>query len=763
VIKVNIYQLHAPEYNLGVPVSSKDKLFALINATNPLPRPLTANNVELIDPRPAVGTDWNTRVTIRAITDKGYSREQDVFYRRIDLSDLEPIVYKASDVTTPASLLALINARRGTWMELEDVQPFVVPVTPAGGQSSVVITAADESYCFIGQATVTLRKAAPVPVANVTLGARTTTEDPAWPFLQRFTVTLSEATTNPVSVGIRTDDGGSGAGESAYDSRLELLQFAPGETVKHLDVRTTVNRSGVEIPYSVLLSDPTGCTIGTASVGAVLPNQTQLARLTVLEAEDLGPELNQVRFRVSLEREYAAVIDALYGTVDGTALDGTDYLGTSGVWHFLMGETEKEVVLDYVRPPAGSVRSFSFGLTDANLAVIEVASAIFTIPEAEEVALPALTVGDATFTAIPPPVEFAVEVTGVLMNTHDVPSAPYTDGRGVWEERGGVEVVFTLTRELLPTEHLVLTSKRYVEDSFDPVADIDIVMNPGGLGGRLSDTNYYSQGPSYSLNSNGELFYVVEVRDDTDALVVASQQLQLLLLPEDPVTREIFRDDFNGTEDLTGHAPNVNALIDPPWLEGVNTSSNAWRAGDLPPLSTVSGGRLTMGSASDAATILYPGDDLDPAEATRVRSYTVDFVWRSPRSSEQDRLLNDAGYPLQLSVGKSDITWVEDGFRQTIGFTINANDGVSEKTISFYGDTPVPVSYEADTNYTGTLVVSPKGRYLNFLGVELQTGAGLAAEDKRQLIVGPLYLHAGENCQLDFIRIRTGQHVPAIA
>lgn len=530
MIKVNIYQLQALDYNLGVPVSSKDKLFALINATNPLPRPLTANNVELIDPRPAVGTGWNTRVTIRAIPDKGYSREQDVFYRRIDLSDLEPIVYKAEDVTTPASLLALINARRGTWMELEDVQPFVVPVTPAGGESTLVITAADESYCFIGQASITLRKAAIVPIANVTLGARTLSEDPAWPFVQRFTVTLSQASTNPASVGIRTDDGGSGAAESYYDSRLELLQFAPGETVKHLDVRTTVNRSGVAIPFSALLSDATGCTIGTASVGAVLPNQTQFARLSVLDAEDLGPTLNQVRFRVSLVREYAALVDVMYGTVNGTAVDGVDYVGASGVWHFLMGETEKEVVLDYVRPPAGQLREFAFTLLDANNAVINTPTATFTIPETEEVALPALTVGDATFAPIPPPPAPEVAVTGVLMNTHDVPTGPFTNDQEVQEVRAGVDVEFTLNRPLLSTESLVLTSKRYAEDNYDPVAGATVVMDSDGLGGRISDTNYDAGGPSAGLSGDGDLYYVAEVRNDTATVLGSSTPLHLFIL-----------------------------------------------------------------------------------------------------------------------------------------------------------------------------------------------------------------------------------------
>lgn len=745
-------------------MSSKDKLFALINATNPLPRPLTANNVELIDPRPAVGTGWNTRVTIRAIPDKGYSREQDVFYRRIDLAELEPMVYKASDVTTPASLLALINDRRGTWMELVDVQPFVIPATPPGGQSTLTLTAADESYCFQGEATVTLRKAAVVPVANLTLGARTLSEDPAWPFVQRFTVTLSQATTVPVAVGIRTVDNGQGAVPgTTYDPALELLQFAPGETVKHLDVRVQVNLSGQQRQFAVALSDASGCTLGTSNVTVILDVQSQIARLSVLEPEDLGPELNQVRFKVLLTREYAAVVDVLYNTANGTAMDGFDYASPgAGAWQFLMGETEKEVVIDYVRPPFGTVRDFSFIISEANNAVINTPTAVFTIP-ASDVAPPALTVGDATFEPIPPPAALQLVMTGVMMNTHEdggPATGPFIEGGEMWEERGGVEAVFTINRALQPTEHLVLLSKRYGEDNFDPVADVEVVINPDGLGGRVSDTNYYSQGPSYTLNSNGELYYSLEVRDSEDAVVASAEQIHLYVLAEDPVTREIFRDDFNGTEALAGHIANVNTLNDPAWLEGVNTSSTAWSAGDNEPVSTVSGGYAVMGSGSDAAMILYPGDDLDPPDACRVHSYTVDFVWRSPRSSEDDRLLNDAAYPLQLSVGKSDVTLVDEETRKTIGFTINANDGVSAKTLAFYGEAALPVTYAADTDYPGTLVVSPGGRALYFLGQQIETSLGLGAEEKRQLIVGPIYLHAGTNCKLDFIRIRTGQHAP---
>jgi hypothetical protein len=748
-------------------VSSKDKLFALINATNPLPRPLTANNVELIDPRPAVGTGWNTRVTIRAIPDKGYSREQDVFYRRIDLADLEPIVYKSEDVTTPATLLALINARRGTWMEMEDVQPFTMPLVPQGGEASVVIAAADESYCFIGQATVTLRRKAVVPAAGVvaaTVLPNPDTEETVFTQLQRFTVSLSQATSNPVSLGIRTVDGTAIAGVD-YDDDLQLLNFLPGETTKTFDVAFKQGVTGKT--FSVLLSDPTDATI-------VVPTATANVEPLPLPAITISVSNAGIvdgAYTVEVHRAaYPAVTAFQLYTVNGTAIGGDFYEAKNFMDQFAAGETLKTYQIAVYDGAPGETLDFTVVLGNVSGGVLgDPSEVLLLVPE---LAVPpaVLTVADATLELIGDggAINF-VTAPAAVFNTVALPlRGPFTDDAVVWEERAGVGVQFVLDRVLVSGERLELFRKTAAGDAYVLVQTGGLVFDAGAQSGYIPDPTYNAQGPSYPLEADGEVYYRMLVRDTADTVLATSADLRLDILAENPEVVEMFLDTFSTNGTLNAHVPDVNVLASYNWPAGDGVVWSGWSAEGTDPVTQLTGGRLVMGSSNEAPIILAPGEDSLTHEANapipeaHVGSFTTTFVWRSPRTAAQDRLLTDNGYPIQLSVGKSDVTLAVDEYRTTIGFTINANDGAAAKTLAFYGQPPVAIDYAANTDYVGTLVVEPGKRTLDFLGVHLETEVDLETESKRHLIIGPLYLHMGENCQLDDLRIVTGRHYAAV-
>ncbi|MNU19725.1 Calx-beta domain protein [compost metagenome] len=487
-------------------MTSKDKLFALINASNPLVRPLTPNNVEIINPRLAVGTGYNTRATVRALPDRGYTREQDVFYRRIDLSVLAPVQYSIEEISTPSLLLARLNARRGTWLELEDVLAFTMPNVPQGGSGTVTLTAADESYGFIGQVVVTLTRAVIVPSASVATGARSVSQDANWPFTQRFTVTLSQPSATSVSVGIRTVDGAGGAADDAYDPRLELLTFTPGELTKHLDVATQVNFSGNPQNFSVLLSDATGCTIGTATAQAVIPVQTIRSRLSMIGPVDLGAGLNQVRFKCILTREYPGLVDVTYGTVNGSAIDGTDYAGAAGVWHFAVDETEKEVIVDYVRPPAGTLREFTFTISGPNGAVINTPTANFTIPESENVEA-VVTLGEPIverIVVVPPPLE--VEITNLLYREGRSGELTVPPGGSLLANSPDFVFLATGTRQQFGSEDIILQRQNPTEES--GWEDLNNGAEWDDAGG------FYCR--QYGMPEVGPSYYIVEPNTGTD-------------------------------------------------------------------------------------------------------------------------------------------------------------------------------------------------------------------------------------------------------
>lgn len=109
---------------------SHTKLFQLINDTNYPLIPLSADNVTLENPLPAVGAGYNTRVSVVAIPNQGYTRSATVFYRRTNLAALgTELAFTIGEHATPEALVQAINTARRAWVALEDLEEFVLPAT----------------------------------------------------------------------------------------------------------------------------------------------------------------------------------------------------------------------------------------------------------------------------------------------------------------------------------------------------------------------------------------------------------------------------------------------------------------------------------------------------------------------------------------------------------------------------------------------------------------------------------------------------------
>lgn len=141
-------------------MSSKDDILALINANNPNnPNPLTSDAVDVS--LPAVDTDdiveSDTVVTITPKNGSGYEGSVTVHYHRNSMHDITtPTTLQSEDPFTPEMVLAMLNEKRGSHIQLNEVEPITIPPMDPGTSATITITASAESYGWTGSMDVDL-------------------------------------------------------------------------------------------------------------------------------------------------------------------------------------------------------------------------------------------------------------------------------------------------------------------------------------------------------------------------------------------------------------------------------------------------------------------------------------------------------------------------------------------------------------------------------------------------------------------------------
>jgi YVTN family beta-propeller protein len=160
-----------------------------------------------------------------------------------------------------------------------------------------------------------------------------------------FTVTLSAAHCETVTVNYATADGTATAG-SDYQSTSGTLTFNAGETQKTINVMVNGDiLDEADETFLVNLSSPTNATIadgqgiGTISDNDPAPN-ISINNATFIEG-DSGTTV--AIFVVSLSAPSGNTVTVPYSTSDGTAIAGTDYSSTSGTLTFDPGVTTMTV------------------------------------------------------------------------------------------------------------------------------------------------------------------------------------------------------------------------------------------------------------------------------------------------------------------------------------------------------------------------------------------------------------------------------------
>jgi hypothetical protein len=163
-----------------------------------------------------------------------------------------------------------------------------------------------------------------------------------------FTVTLSAASDQPVTVAYATGDGSATAG-SDYQTTSGTLIFAPGETSKTI----TVPVIGDRLPeptetFVVNLSSPTNATIADGQgVGTIVDDEPRISISDVTKSEGRRNKTTLFTFTVTLSAAYDQAVTMSYRTVNGTATTSdNDYVAKSDTLTFTPGETNKTITIE---------------------------------------------------------------------------------------------------------------------------------------------------------------------------------------------------------------------------------------------------------------------------------------------------------------------------------------------------------------------------------------------------------------------------------
>jgi len=194
-----------------------------------------------------------------------------------------------------------------------------------------------------------------------------------------FTVSLSAASADPVTVDYATADGSARA-PGDYTATTGTLTFAAGELSKQVAV-AVVGETLDELheTYSLDLSNAVGATLGDPrGTGAILDNDPQVS----LSVDDVSASegSQSAAFTLSLSRESGKIVTVAYATGDGSAAAPADYASRSGTIIFMAGETSKTVSVDLVNDAlVESDETFTLTLSSAFNATLSAGGGVATI------------------------------------------------------------------------------------------------------------------------------------------------------------------------------------------------------------------------------------------------------------------------------------------------------------------------------------------------------------------------------------------------
>jgi hypothetical protein len=220
-----------------------------------------------------------------------------------------------------------------------------------------------------------------------------------------FTVTLSAASGQPVTVTYSTANGTAVAPGDYAAAPSGTLTFNPGETTKPISISTTDDTlDEANETFTVTLANPTNATIATGQGTGTINDNDNPPTVAVAS----GPavvEGNPSVFTVTLSAASGLTVTVNYATSNGSAAAGSDYTASSGVLTFAPGELTKQFSVptlnDTLDEPASE--GFTATLSNPNNATIAAGQGAATGIITDNDEPPAISISDATVATDVPP------------------------------------------------------------------------------------------------------------------------------------------------------------------------------------------------------------------------------------------------------------------------------------------------------------------------------------------------------------------------
>ncbi len=186
------------------------------------------------------------------------------------------------------------------------------------------------------------------PPPSMTISDVTVTEGNTGTRSASFTVTLSAASNQPVTVAYSTANGTATAG-SDYQARTGTLTIPAGQTTGTITILVTGDRlAEANETFVVNLSSPTNATIADGQgVGTIADDEPRISIGDVTRAEGRKGQTTLFTFTVTLSAAYDQAVTMSFRTANDTAKtsDG-DYIAKTGTLTFAPGETTKTITIE---------------------------------------------------------------------------------------------------------------------------------------------------------------------------------------------------------------------------------------------------------------------------------------------------------------------------------------------------------------------------------------------------------------------------------
>jgi CSLREA domain-containing protein len=494
-----------------------------------------------------------------------------------------------------------------------------------------------------------------------------------------FTVSLSQASEQAVTVSYATSDGSAIAG-SDYTATSGTVTFAPGVTSQTINVPVSGDTTKeASETFTVSLSSPVNATLGTATgTGTIVDddNAPVLAIDNVSHAEgDTGSA--SFTFTVTLSQPSGETVTVNYATANGTAIAGDDYGATSGTLTFAPGVTSQTITVpvtgDAVSEPD---ETFSVTLSSSTNAPI------------------GTTTG-----------------TGTIVNDDSAPSLAIADAAAMEGNSGTTNLIFTVTLSA-PSEETITV--QYMTTNGTAVAGTDYDTTSGTLTFAPNVTSQTVSVPIHGdVASEPDETFTVVLSAPTNAAIADSTATGTIESDDAPYVPAISIGDVSTAEgDFGATAVTFTVTLDAATTQPVSvdyhtTDIGAQQGSDYSPAS----GSLLFapGTTSRTVTVNILGDEaVEPAE-----TFALDLTNPVGATIADSRgigtITNDDSTTPQPRITTSDASVTE------------GNEGLSDATISVMlsgsSDSIVTVDYTtADgtasvgsdyANSSGTIVFAP--------------------------------------------------------